>query len=184
MLGWIIPEPLHIPPRRTVTVPSRIGGHDSFAGSRAGFHGVRKLFRHHGDPGGDFVQRDVRTDDAGGANQHRGRRNAEHFAGIFGRATAQVQAGLSGGGVGDAGIDHHSLRRAAGTDKVHVPEDRGGFHLIGGEHAGGGTGNAAEDHGHIRAVPVLNARRAAGGAETFCGGNAAGNVTDHRLLLL
>ena len=91
-----------------------IGGHDGPAGCGARLLRVGKGGSHDGNACGDFIKRNVRSDDAGGTDQHRRSGNIEDLSGSFSGFPAQIQAGFSSGGVGDSRIDDHRLRRTAG----------------------------------------------------------------------
>ena len=95
--------------------------------------------------------------------------------GGFRRLPAQVEAGHSGGRVGDAGVDDHCLRLAVLMQDRLIPEDRRGFKLIGGKGPGDRAGNRAADHGHIHPALIFDTGLAGSGLKALCRGDASGD---------
>ena len=153
-----------------------IGGHDCLAGQGGRLGGISKQACHGCDAGGDPVQRHVRADDAGGADQYGIRGDPQYLRGMLSGFAAKAHAFRTGAGVGNAGVDDHSPGGLSALNNLHIPEDRSGFHLVGGEGAGDGAGHVRKEQSHVPPVLILDARLTAGSFEPFGSGETAGNL--------
>ena len=163
-------------------------GHAAFEGGLLG-HGVGG---HHGTGGvvgrlGAVGERGVRgrhavlerrevelgADDAGRGDEHVGGLAAEHVGNVVGGLARNGEAGLSGRGVGVAGVEDHGARVPVG----HVlarDGHRGGAEAVGGEGARGDAGLVSHDERHVAAIRVAaEARVQAGGAHALRRADAA-----------
>ena len=161
-----------------------IRGHDRLAGGRPGLFGIGKCFLHGGDARGDLIDRDGRADDAGGAQKHGIGGDAEEPSGEVRSLRAQGHSLITGGRIGDTGVDDYCLRLTDVINDTAVPKHGSGLDPVGGEGSGHIAGNGAQNHGHVSTALILDAGGTAGRAEALRGSDAARNLTDHRFLLL
>ena len=111
--------------------------------------------RHGGE---DFGGGEWDADDAGGGREDLVEDAAEGLGGGDAGLAAGVDAGFAGGAVGVAGVDEDDGDSASGgLEVVSADGDRGGDHLVPGEHGGCGGAPGGESYGEVGVAAGLDA---------------------------
>ena len=148
---------------------ARVGGHDRLGRVGAAVRRERRDRRL--EAGEQLVQRQPGADHARREDEHLLGGQVEQPRGL-GRGRERVElAALAGGGVGDAGVDHHRLRLGE-REVLAVDLEAGGLDVVAGEHRPADRRLQRADDGEILAVTPADARRDARGDEAPGGGDA------------